>query len=391
MLTPIIAQAQEGRDVPDAKILFRLNSAVVDSSYADNAQTIEKLDKVLGSDQSYKIQRIDVVSSSSIDGNYDLNKNLSQKRINAVQSFLAKRYPSVPQSIFSYVVLGENWKDLRACVVADPNVPHRDRVLAVIDNSSTYDRKEAEFKNIYEGASWEYLKDNIFPQQRYGVGMMVVLKEEYRNQEPTTAPKTVVEEKIRTQSEMSNGGDDKALIALKTNLLADALTAINLELEVPIGNRYSVAAEMKFPWWRGEKSDFTMQILSGHIEGKYWFGERTKENRLLGFSAGVFTGFGTYDIQPFRSTGVAGDFFELGFLVGYSHSIYKNLNLEYEMGLGYIHSGYRSYEMTNIDGVGYVKEAKAECTDGKIYKNTFLPTRFKVSLVWNIGVPAYWR
>ena len=37
--------------------------------------------------------------------------------------------------------------------------------------------------------------------------------------------------------------------ALKTNLLFDAVTALNFEVEVPIGKRFSVMVEDVFPWW----------------------------------------------------------------------------------------------------------------------------------------------
>ena len=37
--------------------------------------------------------------------------------------------------------------------------------------------------------------------------------------------------------------------ALKTNLLLDAVTAVNAEIEFPIGKHFSILVEDIFPWW----------------------------------------------------------------------------------------------------------------------------------------------
>ena len=46
----------------------------------------------------------------------------------------------------------------------------------------------------------------------------------------------------------------KPLLAVKSNLLFDLASALNVELEVPMGKRWSVAGEWMFPWWRSNKS-----------------------------------------------------------------------------------------------------------------------------------------
>ena len=41
----------------------------------------------------------------------------------------------------------------------------------------------------------------------------------------------------------------KPLFAAKTNLLFDAMTVLNVEVEVPIRKHWSIAGEWIFPWW----------------------------------------------------------------------------------------------------------------------------------------------
>ncbi len=134
--------------------------------------------------------------------------------------------------------------------------------------------------------------------------------------------------------------------------------------------------------WRVINSDLTLQVLSGQFEAKYRFGNRSISKKITGFSDGVYGGLGTYDIQPFTKSGASGDFINAGVVGGYAHSIAKNLNMEYELGIGYVQSDYRIYDMETIDKYGYIKEVRDGWDKKSI--NRVLPTRVKVSLVWLI-------
>lgn len=50
----------------------------------------------------------------------------------------------------------------------------------------------------------------------------------------------------------------------------------NIELEIPIGRRWSVNAEYMFPWWLFDGDKYSMQILMGGLEGRYWLGSKEK-------------------------------------------------------------------------------------------------------------------
>ena len=82
----------------------------------------------------------------------------------------------------------------------------------------------------------------------------------------------------------------KPLLAVKSNLLFDLASALNVELEVPMGKRWSVAGEWMFPWWRSNKSDLTMQLLAGHGEIRYWLGDRAKRDVMTGWHLGLYGG-----------------------------------------------------------------------------------------------------
>ncbi len=74
---------------------------------------------------------------------------------------------------------------------------------------------------------------------------------------------------------------------MKNNLLYDLALAPNLEVEIPVGKRWSLNAEYKCPWWLNSKHDFCYQLLSGGVEGRCWLGNRQKRNRLTGHFIGL--------------------------------------------------------------------------------------------------------
>lgn len=191
---------------------------------------------------------------------------------------------------------------------------------------------------------------------------------------------------LTQQSVESQTNDQDLIFAFKTNLLFDALTMINFEVEVPIDNSWSIAGELIFPWWtmdnhRADSKRNRLQLINGNIEGRYWFGDRALQSLLTGWFAGIYTGVGTYDLE-YHARGYQGDiFFTVGASGGYSHSINKsdNLRLEYSLGVGYMTTFYHYYEAEFCDNERW---HAVEMRCGR-YKWVG-PTRAKVSLSWLI-------
>ncbi len=178
--------------------------------------------------------------------------------------------------------------------------------------------------------------------------------------------------------------DPQSLFALKTNLLFDAVTLANIELEVPVGDRWSVAGEWIFPWWtwdngREDSKRNRTQLLNANIDGKYWFGDRANHEVMTGWFAGLYAGGGLYDFER-NAKGYQGEFFiAAGVSAGFAHTINKrgNLRMEYALGVGYLKTDYRYYEAQyDIDDRWHpIKNKNGNYT-------WFGPTKAKVSLVW---------
>lgn len=169
----------------------------------------------------------------------------------------------------------------------------------------------------------------------------------------------------------------RPLFALKTNLLFDAALMPNIELEVPIGKRWSLNAEYMFPWWRINDDRYCLQVLMGGLEGRYWLGKRDKREVLTGHFMGLYAGGGKYDLQ-WNTNGYQGEFFiAAGLSYGYAHSIARNLRLEYNIGVGMLRTNYRHY---------HARENHRTLLWQENGEYTWLgPTKLKISLVWLIS------
>lgn len=215
--------------------------------------------------------------------------------------------------------------------------------------------------------------------------------------EQTTTPEEVVGEQVTDEGvvpeqmpEQQSPAEEREpesinyLVAAKTNLLFDAVGAVNVAAEIPIGNRFSVDGSWTFPWYVAKDWDWCYELLWGDVEGRYWLGERTRENRLLGHFVGLYAGGGLYDFQWRSTDGYQGEFFlAAGVSYGYTMRMNNNWRFEFEFGLGYLRSNYRHYyHITQPDGEEVLIRDRVSGVFGY-----WGPTRARISLV----VPIEWE
>ncbi len=125
-------------------------------------------------------------------------------------------------------------------------------------------------------------------------------------------------------------------MALKTNLLHDALLTPDIGLEVGIGQQWSLSVEGVWAWWSRESSHRYWRIYGGWVEFRYWFGSRSLQRSLTGHHAGLYGSMLTYDFE-FGNKGWQSPDFTYGVGISYGHSwaIGKRLNIDVSARVGY--------------------------------------------------------
>ncbi len=354
------------RDSLTLKLLFPCGRYNYDSSFGGNRYRVdaffESLDSIAGKPGISIDNIVHIRSSASPEGGKRRNEFLSRKRAESLVSLYESRSSIV--SSFDILSVGPDWESYRTLV-------SKSALGSAEAQRSFYPLLRQATMTLYyypEPLRIEKV-DYLAPAPElvwHGTNVLAASR-----MKPVTEPLSF----------------RRPLFALKSNLLFDALGFVNLGVEVPLGECFSVGVDAVFPWWSNPRRDFTMQMLEGELSAKYWFGDRAGKEAMTGLFAGIYAGAGYYDFQLGRLTdgnGVQGDVFLLaGLQAGYAHKIGENLRLEYSAGLAYLKTEYYEYisvkdtKFGNIKVIPYPWQAKR--TTG------VLPTRLAVSLVWMIS------
>lgn len=406
-----MSHAQTGDTLASGKprmLYFRFDRSLVDSGYMDNRHTLHQLDQLLRDTRlTVRIDSLIVCSFSSPDGDEAYNRRLALQRAQAVKGYFVWKYPHLDQRRIRTRPQGENWSGLRQAIELDPSVPDREEVLQILDATTDIRQCKTLLRRLNGGIAYDYIEKNLLRYLRNAsictVYYRYLLPDSLpplalRPQAPfvvpgRTADGQMADGQTSSSSEAPYGGSAytqapdrlslfsnrvyrmrRPLFALKTNLLFDVAMMPNIEVEVPLGNRWSVSGELMFPWWLFEDDKYCLQVLSGGVEGRYWLGNRTRRRALTGHFAGLYAGGGKYDLQNDRN-GYQGEFFiAAGISYGYALPIGRKLSLEFSIGIGLLRTGYEHYHAIDNHQTLLWQESG---------KYTWLgPTKAKISFVW---------
>lgn len=357
--TPFRAVAQE-RVVKDGsegyaydfQIFFPVNISKFSENYLDNPESLAKLDSVIAIYGANVIDSLLIVARSSPEGRYQFNMDLALNRAKSMSDYLITHYP-----------------DLNAKIRLDHGISPWPKSKSKKDLVRL---RYAAFRLVFPfdiEIPVPQMENVVIDESLYALD----LPEEVIEQEPIDVVIPAAKSKM-------------TILALKTNLLYDAVTALNFEIEVPIGKRWSIMWEDVFPWWEtGNKYCFQHWEMGGEL--RYWFKpwDVYGTEKLLGFFAGVYGMSAKYDFQYDRSLNYQGEYWSAGLSGGWSTALGKKkwANLELSLALGYLRGPYR----------GYLPDDEYSLLIRNPYKVgtfTYWPlTKAKVSLVIPINIPIH--
>ncbi len=266
----------------------------------------------------------------------------------------------------------EHWDGLYAEVEARYHRHDRDRVLRIIKDDRVGDEtKKWRLQQLDNGYTWSYLIRKYMPELRAATWICVWV------------PVKEIEECEDIVGILANDG---AIImpsppsrktytpVLKTNLLYDAVTALNASVEFPIGKNFSIMLEDTFPWWSWGPNDrkFCFQLWEMGLEPRWWF---KPEGNLLGHFIGVYGKSAKYDFQNDTELCYQGEYWSAGLSYGYSMKLGRLLRMEFSLSVGFLQSDYRHYQPDSAYEHLYLDKYKTGTF------SYFGPTKLQVSLV----------
>ncbi len=389
-------------DTISVKIYFRQGYSILDSVYRNNQARLDTFSSRISElrhNQHCELKSGRIVSSASPEGYRDLNNRLAKRRgENFLLSFLY-RTTDLPDSLVRVDALGVDWDGL-AAMVDTSSMSYRDEVLRILRHTPELifkdgvlvDGRKRQLGMLRGGRPWRYMYKHFFPELRYSEAQVV-----YQIKQQPVSHISENDTLTDTLNDMVTGvqcdtvadvqRDTSAVIlwrppfymALKSNLLYDAMLVPNIGIEFYAGRGWSVGAGWMYGWWHSDTHHRYWRIYGGEIDVRKYFGRRAEEKPLTGHHLGIYGNMFTYDFE-LGGTGYLSELsYGVGIEYGYSLPIGRRFNLDFGIGLGYIGGEYKVYEPIDAH---YVWQRTQK-------RHWIGPTKAEISLVWLIGRGNY--
>ena len=367
-------------------IRFRHDKSDIDLDYMTNRETLmairSHLDELV-EESPESIATIIITGYASPVGDAPYNERLSLLRAQATEAYL-RSIPGIENIDMNVSGKGEDWTTFIQDVKAGYKRKNRELVFSILDSKIPVYRMERRLQGLEKDqTTWRFLSKNHMTESRHAVTIVIVKKRRVlvplpEPEVPTAKAVTQNVSDISRTLDCNSQPSRVPVASIRTNLLVPFL---NAGVEVPLGNRWSVAADYYFPWvWPSQKNKNCFELLGWNLEGRYWFGKnRIPQDRLKGHSLGAYVAGGYYDFER-NYKGIQGEFVSSGVDYTYSMAVgrRKNLHLQFTVAAGYIRSWGRTYKVFGDYGALYPDE-------GTLIWEYVGPTKAAVTLV----VPFY--
>ena len=148
-------------------------------------------------------------------------------------------------------------------------------------------------------------------------------------------------------------------IAIKTNVLGDAMGSLNIGVECRLADRWTLDLSGHLDPWTRKDGSFRKHAFA-QPEARWWFCD-TFSGHFLGLHAhgGIFNvggidtqqNFLTNDFSVLNDSRFQGWFAGAGLAYGYDLILGRHWNLEFEVGAGYAYTRYDQFECQECGSV----------------------------------------
>ena len=167
-ITPMAETEKHRAEVGTAFLDFQVAKYQILPDFRNNAVELAKINNTIRTvteDKNVKPTGIVLIVYALPEGSYASNKKLADNRVKALRDYIRQKN-DFKADFFTMSSEPEDWGGFKEKVEADPNVPNRSEVLAIIDSSDDPDRKEAKLRALGGGAAFRYVLKDIFPSLR---------------------------------------------------------------------------------------------------------------------------------------------------------------------------------------------------------------------------------
>lgn len=323
---------------------------------------------------------------ASPEGSFAFNETLARDRAESIRIWTQEQTDlEFPAYAVTSEGMGIDWAGLDSLLDISEDFYGREEALEIVRNTPVWIRENGRvvgsrrksLMDLYGGRVYNYMMHSIFtPLRRAEVVIEYVPLPRVRDVNVLTSEVAALEEtppRVPQRPPVDHAPIYR--LALKTNLLTDAILMPSLELEYLINGSWSIAAHGNVAWWSRKSRHQYYQIAAIYPEARWWFS--TKEP-WHGHYLGLFSGGTWYDLEN-GGRGYQGEGGFVGLSYGYMFPVGKSLSFEVGVGAGYLYTEFEEYlPVPYMGGTHYVYQQTSRI-------HFFGPLKLKFSFVWRFG------
>ena len=285
---------------------FRVNSAVLDSTYLDNAFRIQEMIDLLQTfqqDTTIDIIELSLLGSASPEGSYQLNQRLAKARLASLRSFIRQNI-DIFDSIITYKDEYIQWDYLKSQIAAS-ELASKDEIIDILGEEELLvdyhlprkhiDNRVLKLSQLDDGKAWEQMDSLFFKYMRKTCAVFVV----HQKTLPLTyKPAPIVDSlyvepkpcaELQKVQPLFSGSTRRLYI--KTNAIGLGLGVSNAAVELDVAEHWSVALPFYYSAWNYFTQTIKFRTLAAQPEVRYWF---SKSN--YGLYVGAHLGVASYNV-----------------------------------------------------------------------------------------------
>lgn len=186
-LSVVAVDAQDRAD--STKIYFEIGHRQFNPRLGDNGRSMDHfVNSVRKAQSEDDVDHILIRAFASPDGQNAANERLTRYRCEEVTNYIVKA-TGIEPGVVKAVPEGIAWEELRNLVDRTPEVPNRETVLDILDNTPVWvyddqgkiiDSRKKQLMQLAGGAPYRWMFTNLFPQLRNAVAVSLFLKSDIR-------------------------------------------------------------------------------------------------------------------------------------------------------------------------------------------------------------------
>lgn len=331
------------------------------------------IDEQLPYIQSHKqdIKYIKITSSASPDGTYSFNRYLALKRASFISDLIGGGNIDIE---------AEGYEQLYK-LIQQSDEPWKNKILKIISTSNNI--KEDLRKSGY----WRPLVDHYFPQLRNCTVEVYFSFSEPCIVQPCENDTIYMQNFVYLRDTVFIKPEPTPLpiLAVKSNLFADALIAPNIQAEL-YTHWWGTSAtfDYTFPWYHSDKQFVYYQLLRGTIVLRKYLNNEYDKHYI-----GLYGETYEYDFCLGKEDGWQGEGYGLGIEYGYAFRSKKYTKLKTELFIraGWLNSRYDTYHAGEpFEGKYYYDwyQKASEFTPRRFVLNYFGPTAIGINISYDV-------